>query len=922
MAPDSTNGASSDTSTDPPDSITTAPPEQSPAISTLSDPSTLVTSAASMPNASISTGIPKTPERRSVNTDNMNEGEDGYDSDGQQAPWVGIEGDVEGFEVEEEEVIPDGNDDIDHHGGVESNPNPTNPSPGNEVSMISIEELMQLKVLELRAELKKRGLGIHGRKEDLRNRLKDAIERGVPVATAEEMMVRTGDEEMVGGVFDGGSKWVLLKQDDEELNEDDLRDVDGVEYRAPTEPENEGRDGYQKKRNYSEKFDRGVFSGTATLPVLRGRWKQVSYDDDGSVEYESDKQPIEETTPNIEWCESRGLSLDSHPVEWFDAFFPVKSKRQGGMNAFNVECLLSWTNAKARVMNAGLGGKYGDFEDFTLIELMRHIGLYLFHGLSPSPQVEMKFKSQQEDPVNGNDFVHSAFGGKAGKSARRHKHFKCFFACVNPLYPTPPRETHPNWKVQPLLKHMLDVSKKAMVMGRNLSVDEQTIGFQGRHKDKQRITYKKEGDGFLADTICGDGYTFAFYFCHEPVKLEGGDANVLKQYNLSPLHMRVLSLISQLPHRYYTIGMDNLYMSAKFCRAAYHLKQKAMLHGVTRPSLRGVPNCVKQKEVTRKADLEKVRNTVKVARLKGDSVCKDLVCVSLYDSKPVYILTNACHEVKWIEKKKKVWDDEKQENVWITFWRMNIIDFYNYNMGNVDIADQLRNVYRYDTQWHRNRKWWWALWWWGYQLMLTNSYILYKKYHQMMRSRRVMSHYDYIRAVAMAWIAPEVHWPDWNRRKTKRTRKRAGAFGEPDVVVVPSPVAASSSKRARRATMQDHSSGSSSISEGSSSSSAIEAKVVPRIARRMTDNTLDPMLGSMRCRLNKTLQHYPITYAKGKRTKCQLHRWARGRNGKEVRGKHVMKCVACDVQLCSSCWVVFHETSNLICEKANIAKSK
>ena len=59
----------------------------------------------------------------------------------------------------------------------------------------------------------------------------------------------------------------------------------------------------------------------------------------------------------------------------------------------------------------------------------------------------------------------------------------------------------------------------------------------------------------------------------------------------------------------------------------------------------------------------------------------------------MHILTNACHEVKWIEKKKKVWDDEKQENVWITFWRMNIIDFYNYNMGNVDIADQLRNVY-------------------------------------------------------------------------------------------------------------------------------------------------------------------------------------------------------------------------------------
>jgi hypothetical protein len=59
---------------------------------------------------------------------------------------------------------------------------------------------------------------------------------------------------------------------------------------------------------------------------------------------------------------------------------------------------------------------------------------------------------------------------------------------------------------------MMKSSKAAMVMGRNLSVDEQTIGFQENHKDKQKITYKKEGDGFLADTICGDGYTYSFFF--------------------------------------------------------------------------------------------------------------------------------------------------------------------------------------------------------------------------------------------------------------------------------------------------------------------------------------------------------------------------------------------------------------------------
>ena len=923
MDPNSNTGGLDDSANALPTSINTTNSLQSPQISTITEPSNIDHSSSSSNAAAVSTGIPKTPERRQLDTDNIRDGEDGYDSDGQPAPWVSIQEDVEGFEVAEEEVLPEGEDDIDDSDGVESTPNPTNMSNENEVSMISMEALMAMKVLELREELKKRGLNVHGKKEELRNRLKDGIERNLPIRSARDMAVTSGNEEMAGGVFDPTAKWLLLKPDEEDVvNEDGLRDVDGGEYRAPTEPENERRNEYEKKRNYSHQFDRGVFTGTATVPQTRGRWKQLRFDEEGSVEYERMKQPIEDTTPNIEWCEGKGLGLDSHPVEWFNAFLPVKNKRHGGagMSSFTMEKCLSWTNTKARMMNAGLGGKYSDFVDFSLVELMRHVGLYLFHGLSPSPQVEMKFKTQFEDPVNGNDFVHRAFGGQSGKSTRRHRHFKCFFACVDPSYPTPPRDTHPNWKVHPFLKHMLEVSKKGMIMGRNLSVDEQTIGFQGRHKDKQRITYKKEGDGFLADTICGDGYTYAFYFRHQPVS-QNSNTNVFSKYSLSPLHMRVLSLISQLPHKHYTIGMDNLYMSAKFCRAAYELDQKAMLHGVTRPTLRGVPSCVKQKEVTRKADLEKVRHTVKVARLKGDSVCKDLVCISIYDSKPVYILTNVCNEVKWVEKKKKVWDDVKKEHVWITFHRLNVIDFYNFNMGNVDIADQLRNVYRYDSQWHRNRKWWWSLWWWGYQVLLTNAYVLYVKYHRMHRSKGFVSHYDFIQKIALAWIAPDLHWPGWNKKRKAVTQIHQDE--EVTVSICTSTTASATNTRRRRLLQDNENSSYCSSGGGSSSSSAVcEATIVSSrgpVARRMTDKSLCPMAGSMKIRLNKMMGHHPIS-SKG-RAKCQLHRWARGRSGKEVRGRKVMKCSTCDVQLCDKCWVAFHDTVNLLPEKAKIAKT-
>ena len=56
---------------------------------------------------------------------------------------------------------------------------------------------------------------------------------------------------------------------------------------------------------------------------------------------------------------------------------------------------------------------------------------------------------------------------------------------------------------------------------------------------------------------------------------------------------------------------------------------------------RGIPSCIVQKEVKRKSELERVRGTLKVAELQNDDVLKGCVAISLYDSKPVYLLSSA-----------------------------------------------------------------------------------------------------------------------------------------------------------------------------------------------------------------------------------------------------------------------------------------
>ena len=835
-------------------------------VSQLSQPSTSLVAAISSPLGAKDVGQPMTPEGRLIKPIDETAIDQGYDSDGLRAPWEGAE-EVSLDDPElEESPLPFGS----------SASLPREPSPENVAEKsITMDEVMKMKVPELREELKKRGLSTKGNKAAYVDRMKDAIEKGLPLL---ENLTTEKVNNLAGDSFSPGAHWEPLVCEGEYINE-----TLPNHFRYPTVPE--GERSSVKKRNFNQKFDRMVFDGIAEIP-RRYRDGRIAKNRDGEVQFE--KQHYVRSTVDMDFIRANKLDLHSHPAKWFEAFVPIKDG--GNQQHFSMEKVLSWTNMRAWVDNASLGGKYKDFTNFTLDELMKHIGLYLFQGLSPSPQVEMKFHSQSDDPVNGNDFIHSSFGGNTTRSKRRHRHFKSFFSSVDPRIPPPSRTTHPNWKVHPLLKHLPQVSQKALFLGRNLSCDEQTIGFQGHHKDKQRITYKKEGDGFLADCICSDGYTYAFHFRHQQASIK-----LMETFNCSPLHARVLGLISQLPNKYYTLGMDNLYMSAKFCRLAYSMEQKVMVHGVTRPSLRGIPPAIKQDEVKKKKELASVRHTVKAAVLKGDEVCKDLVSISLYDTKPVYFLTNACGELNWVMKEKKVYDAVKKKTVKLPFYRLNVVDFYNNNMGNVDLADQLRNHYRYDTSWHRNRKWWWSIWWWGFQVLLTNSYILYTKYHKLLDSKQALTHYDFIKEISLAWINKEMYFPKVRNVAASRKRKTKDDATKDD------------GKRVTRGAAKKLDIDATSVFSNSS------------ICIEITDNSLHPTSGKLSCRLNTAVQHLP-EQKKGKRLRCALHRWSRDRQPPEVFAG-VILCSVCRVHLCINCYNLFHKEAYLVGKKEAIAAS-
>ena len=155
---------------------------------------------------------------------------------------------------------------------------------------------------------------------------------------------------------------------------------------------------------------------------------------------------------------------------------------------------------------------------------------------------------------------------------------------------------------------------------------------------------------------------------------------------------------------------------------------------------------------------------MKAAVLDGDEEVPGLLAISYYDQKPIHFLSTICEKIKWVECEKKVYCVETEQVETLKFLRLSINNEYNYGMGSVDIADQLRNYYHYD-HWIWKRKWWWSVFFWGVGVLLVNCYVSYKTFIKS-KKHKPISHCEFRKAIALALIDPEQYWLD---RMTKNT---------------------------------------------------------------------------------------------------------------------------------------------------------
>ena len=118
----------------------------------------------------------------------------------------------------------------------------------------------------------------------------------------------------------------------------------------------------------------------------------------------------------------------------------------------------------------------------------------------------------------------------------------------------PSRKQALNHKVGPLLSHLAQVSTKVFEPCHNLSLDEHDTSFQGYSEDKQQVTLNFEGDGFLIDAVCEDGYTINFY----PRDFPPPNKWIDKEY--SPPRSQIIFMLDALPDQYNICNMENLFI--------------------------------------------------------------------------------------------------------------------------------------------------------------------------------------------------------------------------------------------------------------------------------------------------------------------------------------------------------------------------
>ncbi len=357
-----------------------------------------------------------------------------------------------------------------------------------------------------------------------------------------------------------------------------------------------------------------------------------------------------------------------------------------------------------------------DWVHLNIAELKKFIGIAIVNGIHRAPRINLLWSNS---PVFHNPLV---------ASAMTYKRFETILRFLHLSNNERGQPTDTIWKVRPLLDTLNQIFQSNWNCGREISIDEMDAAFKGRHHLKERITYKKAGDGFLIYALCDQGYTYSFLVkCDKkwPRKVQG----------LTSTFSVVLNLVMKLPtnEKWHHLFVDNLYSNVKMAQILF---DKNVLLTCTARDNR-IPEIVK---IPNNAP----SNSFSAAK-KGS-----VLALTWKDRKVVKFITtgHSSPQLITIQKKKTLTaPDGTKTRVCMNIETLNVARDYNFNMNGVDIADQLRGNYSTKL---RSRKWWHVFFWWALDTSICNAYTMYVEH-----SSEPMTHLKFREKLALQLLGEE-----------------------------------------------------------------------------------------------------------------------------------------------------------------------
>lgn len=358
----------------------------------------------------------------------------------------------------------------------------------------------------------------------------------------------------------------------------------------------------------------------------------------------------------------------------------------------------------------------------TVKEIQIFIGLYLRMGLMKAYNVRAYWAKETRYPPVAEYMRRNRF-----QLLARHIHFN--------------NENNDNidekiWKIKPWLESIRKNLEKILPTEAQ-SVDEIMVGFKGRCNIKQFIRNKPKKWGFKLWARCGiDGILHDF-------EVYQGKGNVNPALGMAgEVVMKMTEKLTENVN--FKVCADNFFSSVQLVQA---LKAKGIHYIGT----------IRENRLKKGCELKSEKELKKETRGAFDSAVEfdsGVIVVRWYDNRKVDIISSFVG----VEPIKNVRRYDKTQKKIVDVPCPAAVNFYNKNMGGVDLLDSLTALYKAKI---KTRRWYIYIFYHTINMVLVSSWLWYRR-HCMLMQQKPMALSAFQSSVADALVAIHPGRPGFN----------------------------------------------------------------------------------------------------------------------------------------------------------------